>query len=720
MPLSMRRQAAIRKRRSEEREDQVARRQKALFLLTCGGKFTLRSIERSTGVSKSTVKRMSDFVKAGDEKQLSKLLSTSNRPGRCTVLTIDEEQMIVNRLIYAAARGFAIDKEGLKHIMSRVAADGREGFKNGVPCEDVIRSFRARHRELTYKKAENKEQAKLKAQTFEHVQRFFDILTNVVNKEHPGLLRDPSLIWNMDETAVDATEGKPIKVYSSAGTKHGGFRKCSTLNGPSKHITAVIVASPAGLRAPPYLIVAAKNVMSNWLEPVTGKFTSAIQSKFLKYTRHGWFPRDGVVKTTENGSMESAILPSFIKHVDNYVRRHIASDKTYLLTLDGHSSRKGTEWIDECIERKCEAVISPANTSHFLQPCDQSINQVFSSAVKEMHDAFMSFGWVDTKSVNFNIACAVYAFESISAADITSSFAATGIYPFDKSFPQQFKTQEEYMCGLAEQRAKDLQQGSIAGRLNSSVQRKSDAQTVRDALELLNTDAPSERKLQQLGIMLKNRDTVNSILLEAGTGKSASSNVSTKPAKNVPLDAGAPAECVTMGDALERRRRKEAEELHEQVEKEREKLRKQREKTERIEAEKLRQAKRVEDRIRREAERAEKIARKVADKARKEEDRARKRQQREEAIAAERSRRLEEAASRKAAVEEAKAQAKWIKSHARAIAAEALAADKTARKKGSRKQRKSEEQRNGRSPSVRAYNFAATLALEVVASIAKQ
>ncbi len=66
------------------------------------------------------------------------------------------------------------------------------------------------------------------------------------------------------------------------------------------------------------------------------------------------------------GSMTREIIPSFVKHLDKYVRNFLPSSTSYLLTLDGHKSRIGFECLELCQENNCEVVQAPANTSHFL------------------------------------------------------------------------------------------------------------------------------------------------------------------------------------------------------------------------------------------------------------------------------------------------------------------------------------------------------------------
>ncbi len=63
---------------------------------------------------------------------MTKMLSLiTYKPGASTVLTSEEEEMVVGRLIFAAKRGFAVGKESLKSLMIQIASDGRPIWKGG-------------------------------------------------------------------------------------------------------------------------------------------------------------------------------------------------------------------------------------------------------------------------------------------------------------------------------------------------------------------------------------------------------------------------------------------------------------------------------------------------------------------------------------------------------------------------------------------------------------
>ncbi len=122
------------------------------------GKRSLHDIAQTINVHKSKLIRISKF--------LEKILNPSKvKGGAPTILTSQEEAMIVQRLIFEAKRGFAVDKDSLKSLMSQISSDGRPTFKTGIPSDDAIRAFRASHREITFRNSENKDKGKFKGES---------------------------------------------------------------------------------------------------------------------------------------------------------------------------------------------------------------------------------------------------------------------------------------------------------------------------------------------------------------------------------------------------------------------------------------------------------------------------------------------------------------------------------------------------------------------------
>ena len=212
--------------------------------------------------------------------------------------------MIVECIIFTAHRGFAVDNACLKYMMSQIAADGRPGWKGNAPIDDTVRSFRARNREICLRTTERKDEVKLKGESYSHVQTFFDELVKI-KKRFPGVLEDGDRVWNMDESSVETEFGKKTKSYAEARSHHEGSCPVRSSSGLGKHMTAIIAASASGRKAPPFLFVAGKLAMRHWIEQlVVFNRTNLIDINLEHLGVQNWFPSEGVIWCSENGSTE--------------------------------------------------------------------------------------------------------------------------------------------------------------------------------------------------------------------------------------------------------------------------------------------------------------------------------------------------------------------------------------------------------------------------------
>ncbi len=94
------------------------------------GKISLREIARTTNFGKPNLSRLHKHLYENDEAALAKILSPSlYKAGKTTMLTNEEKTMVVERLIFAAKRAFAADKDSLKSLMTRIASHRRQVWK---------------------------------------------------------------------------------------------------------------------------------------------------------------------------------------------------------------------------------------------------------------------------------------------------------------------------------------------------------------------------------------------------------------------------------------------------------------------------------------------------------------------------------------------------------------------------------------------------------------
>ena len=127
--------------------------------------------------------------------------------------------------------------------------------------------------------------------------------------------------------------------------------------------------------------------------------------------------RGGAIYTSEKGSMDSRCLLLFMEHLNVAVRKNAPPEKHFLLTLDNHGSRKGVEWVAKAEDINAEVVLLLANTTHFLQACDQYINKKFKCEMRNVRDALAKYGVIDHRQVSFRLACAVIAYNRVTVSD---------------------------------------------------------------------------------------------------------------------------------------------------------------------------------------------------------------------------------------------------------------------------------------------------------------
>ena len=427
----MRRVTRAMKKRSNQLEFAQHQRREAAEQLRRGTR--LASVIARTGISRGTASRIKDAVESKDSVGLSRLLDPAkNRPGRPRVLSARAELSIVHRMKQLATMGFAQNVHSLKSVAASIARHEGTPFAGGMPSDDWVRGFRSRHRDITLRNAENKDVRKLQAESTEHVTTFKTALEKLQN-DHPGIFDDPARIWNMDETEVSGAFGKREKVFGPSKTNHGGF-KGVVGTGTGKHLTAVVATSAAGHVLPPFFIFEGVYQMERWFEPLNDSVFTDDHGNPEWYTKADWFPSEAVLVGTNRGSMDMATLPAFIQHFQRHVRKIVPGSQQVCLTLDGHSSRNGHEWLELCDVFHISAVQLPANTTHFLQPNDDSINLEFKQGLRTTRDSMLTRALVDFSDMRLKLMLGIAGYRSVTPDVVKLAYRNVGLWPMDFRF----------------------------------------------------------------------------------------------------------------------------------------------------------------------------------------------------------------------------------------------------------------------------------------------
>lgn len=525
------------KKRQVRDEERQGKREYAVSLLKSNQ--PVQVVSKTTGVPRTTCSRLNIALKEEDNTALQRLLSPScNRAGRQPVITIAESQLIKEQIRHASVRGFAMDDNQLRVIFAKIANDGRKCFKteNGLPSMDVIRRWRAHNRDVTHRKAEHKNSAKLHAEGSSHIETLKSAF-QTISTANPGIFDDASRLWNVDETEISAENGQVVKVYSCASSHHGGARSQS-FSGRSRHVTAVVAVSASGEKTPPFIVVEGKNVMSNWFDPFSFEEASN-NPAFWWLTDKDWFPTKAVVMCTDNGSMEMRIIKHLIVHIDKHVRKFVEKGKSYCLTLDGHSSRNGYAWLEYSKKVGCEVVQLPSDTSHILQPCDRHVNRELKKAVRMYRDELCKLHFFNLNSIRAKLILSIVGYKSVTSIHIIKSFTECGLWPMKFQFMELANDQHE-------QAFKSEQ---------TDGQRLSDSDVLHKLRKIMDSNEHPSNILMKITTILQQHESVYNIVSKPCELHEHPSSSDNKEATREILQKGTPAMCLTLGDIIETRKK---------------------------------------------------------------------------------------------------------------------------------------------------------------------
>lgn len=226
-----------------------------------------------------------------------------------------------------------------------------------------------------------------------------------------------------------------------------------------KHVACVIAASAAGRLAPPFLVVAGKNAMSGWVEPI-GHDLSSCDPAVRMLSERDWLDGDAAICTSPKGSMEMSLIHPVIDYVQKFFRKFVPPTEPLLALLDGHTSRSGLRWLMKAEKNLIEVAKIPSDASHFLQPCDDTINESFQRSVGKIRDSLVAAcRGIGAGTPQFKLARASCALRSMTANDIIKSFQSTGMWPMNCRFLDRFRTPRQQVINEA---CEESQQSPVA------------------------------------------------------------------------------------------------------------------------------------------------------------------------------------------------------------------------------------------------------------------
>lgn len=162
----------------------------------------------------------------------------SDTLGRSPAIPIEIETKLAQHLHQMEKHGFGLSRTEIMELVGQCVTknDRNNPFKDGIPGEDWLLSFKKRHN-LTVKKPQAVENSRKKSCNPWTIYTYFDLLKDTMDSLE--LHDKPSQIWNLDETSFskDPTKTKVVGLKGYASTR--------TIASPGKNNTTVLLGISA-------------------------------------------------------------------------------------------------------------------------------------------------------------------------------------------------------------------------------------------------------------------------------------------------------------------------------------------------------------------------------------------------------------------------------------------------------------------------------------------
>ena len=271
---------------------------------------------------------------------------------------------------------------------------------------DWYYAYMARHPNLALKMPEGMSIARAMAFNRTNVKLFFDTYAEAL-KRHSF---QPSRIFNLDESGL-STVMDPCGVVCERGRPVAS--QISQERGA--HMTFVGIISADGNSLPPVFIINRKRM--------NPEFQRGTLPGTTILTGNGWMTHENFVKT--------------LQHF--HERTQSSVDSKVLLIMDNAECHMNIHAVEFAIRHGIVIVTLPPHTTAKMQPLDVGMYGPFKTYLKQIQDDFkLSHTHAAiTEPALPEMACKAWR-RTCTMTNITSAFAATGIYPLDRDiFPDE-------------------------------------------------------------------------------------------------------------------------------------------------------------------------------------------------------------------------------------------------------------------------------------------
>ena len=268
------------------------------------------------------------------------------KPGHPTVLTMQQEQEIVDTCTVFAEWGFGLGRREIESIIQNYLKSTKQPhpFHNSVPGEGWWSGFMRRHNGLCKRKPQHLQMVRAKATTKPVIDHWFN---NCLKQslEDLDLFNKPEQIFNVNESGFPLG-WTPKTILAKRGQKSP---QALLAGSGRENITVQMCVSATGKLLPPYIVYKGERLMSDCT------YGGPLATRFA-VSHNGWMTEETFIDW-----MRSLFIPS------------LPDERPILLILDGHSSHVSYEIRVLAIENQIHLLKLPPHTTHALQPLDVGV-----------------------------------------------------------------------------------------------------------------------------------------------------------------------------------------------------------------------------------------------------------------------------------------------------------------------------------------------------------
>lgn len=344
--------------------------------------------------------------------KIKNIYTQQDAPGKPTVLTTTEEDLLVKWVKRLADTGFPITKHQLIFSVTKLVKElGRENtFKDGVPGRHWYEGFLKRHPEISQRVAQVLTTARVAA-TEEKIRAWFARVSKYLEENNLlEILEDPTRIFNCDESAFFLCP-KGLGVLTSKGTK---TVYVTSGNNEKENLTLSLGASASGKLMPIFALFPYKRMQKHILDK---------------------YPKDWAIGKSDNGWMT---CQTFYEYIVNVFYPFLVKEKIKLpviLFIDGHSSHLSLVLSEFCKDKGIILIALLPNSTHIMQPMDVAVFRPLKTAWKNaVHDWRMQNNGNRLGRDDFAPLLST-CIEAVTVETVQQGFRACGLYPFNPNAP---------------------------------------------------------------------------------------------------------------------------------------------------------------------------------------------------------------------------------------------------------------------------------------------